>query len=97
MNEQGANKANLVENLSRVVESRLLRVLDDGEEITETIKLQFNDYTRVFNKGGNVTYGNATNSSHDHHVSAAYFAFANLDTTIEKPMPYAGLVGVIRR
>lgn len=97
LNEQGANKANLVENLSRVVESRLLRVLDDGEEITETIKLQFNDYTRVFNKGGNVTYGNATNSSHDDHVSAAYFAFANLDTTIEKPMPYVGLVGVIGR
>lgn len=94
-NEQGSNKGNLVENLARVVESKLLRILDDGSEITETIKFQFGDYARTLSKNGNtITYGNATSSSHDDHISAAYFAFAEVDTIEDSPMPFVGAIGI---
>lgn len=89
LNEQGPNKENLVENLARIVEGRLLVVLDDGEEITETIKLEFADYVRV--QGKTTVYKNSTNDAHDDHISAAYFAFSAVNS-IEMVMPFTGLV-----
>lgn len=93
LNEQGANKGNLVENLARIVQSKLLRVLDDGSEITETIKFQFADYVRTLS-GNKITYANATSSGHDDHVSAAYFAFADIEAEESRPMPFMGAVGI---
>lgn len=89
INEQGPNKENLVENLARIVEGKLLVVLDDGEEITETIKSEFADYVRV--QGKSTVYKNSTNDAHDDHVSAAYFAFSAVNS-IATAMPFTGLV-----
>lgn len=89
-NEQGGNKASLVENLARIVESDGLKILDDGSKMTEQIKFEFGDYIRELKKQ-NTVYRNATSDSHDDNVSAAYFAFANFETeTVE--IPYIGLL-----
>lgn len=93
LNEQGANKANLVENLARVIENRQLVVLDDGSEITERIKFEFADYVRE-QKKANIVYHNATSASHDDHVSAAYFAFYQWESE-SVSIPFIGYVGAL--
>ena len=93
INEQGSNKENLVENLARVVENRQIIVLDDGEEITERAKLEFDDYVRD-KKDKKVFYHNATSDGHDDHVSAAYFVCFDVES-VEPVIPYDGfIVGV---
>lgn len=91
MNEQGANKANLVENLARVIENRQITLLDDHTELTERIKFEFKDYVRDTKKG-TVQYHNATSGGHDDHVSAAYFVCVDVET-VNPVMPYLGLIG----
>jgi hypothetical protein len=94
LNEQGSNKADLVENLARIVENRQLIVLDDGSDNTEMVKIEFGDYVRD-KKGNTVTFHNETSDGHDDHVSAAYFAFSDKKPT-EEAMPYSGLIGGIK-
>jgi hypothetical protein len=93
LNEQGANKANLVENLVRVFENEQITFLDDGSDIIERVKYEFSDYIRE-RKGNNITYKNGTSGGHDDFVSAAYFAFYDCDT-IEPVLPYLGLISGI--
>ncbi|NLB55487.1 MAG: hypothetical protein GX811_06940 [Lentisphaerae bacterium] len=95
INEQGANKANLVENLVRIVERQLLTVLDDGSKITETVKAEFDNYVRS-KIGGRTVFGNGPDCEHDDHVSAAYFAFSDTDT-IAMPLGFdCSLYGVAK-
>lgn len=84
INEQGANKSNLVENLSRIVEKQGLIILNDGTDETDYLISEFEDYIRD-KKGNTVTYHNETSGGHDDHVSAAYFAFSDTDSI--KPVP----------
>ena len=74
IDEQGSNKSNLVSNLSLIIEQQRMIILDDGEETTETAKLEFSDYTQM-RKGNSIVFKNGGESPHDDHVSAAYFAF----------------------
>lgn len=92
-NEQGHNKQDLVENLALIVEQRGLIILDDRSDETEYLLNEFEDYTR-FNAGSKVTFSNATSSSHDDHVSAAYFAFAPLGNVTDA-LPFDGLIDEI--
>ncbi len=94
INEQGSNKGNLVENLSRIVENRQLTILDDGSPITEIVKIEFDDYIRD-KKGSTITYHNGTSGGHDDHVSAAYFAFSD-KVTVNETVPYCGYLGGIK-
>lgn len=89
-NEQGHNKQDLVENLAIIVESRQLVILDDGEDETEYLINEFEDYIRD-RRGGNVTFHNGTSDKGDDHVSAAYFAFAPIDD-LSQTLPYDGLI-----
>ena len=92
INEQGANKGNLVENLARVVENRQMIILDDGSEMTERIKVEFSDYVRD-RKGNTIVYHNGSSGDgHDDHVSAAYFVFSDTET-INPTLPWCGLIG----
>lgn len=92
INEQGANKGNLVENLARVVENRQMIILDDGSEMTERIKVEFSDYVRD-RKGNTIVYHNGSSGDgHDDHVSAAYFVFSDVET-INPSLPWCGLIG----
>lgn len=95
INEQGSNKANLVENLSRIVENGQMTILDDGSEITDRIKLEFGDYIR--DKVRNtITFHNETSGGHDDHVSAAYFAFSDTDS-VNSVIPFLGLIGGVQQ
>lgn len=87
LNEQGSNKATFVENLARIVENGQLRVLDDGSEIIEKVKFEFNDYVREKRGSTNIVYHNGTNSGHDDFVSATYMAFSDVEST-ENPIVY---------
>ena len=93
INEQGANKANLVENLARIVENQNLVILDDHTDETDYILTEFEDYIRD-GKGKNVTYHNETSGGHDDHVSAAYFAFYDFGIDMGV-LAYDGYVGGI--
>lgn len=93
INEQGSNKANLVENLAIVVENGGLQVLDDNEEVTERIKFEFGDYVREQRKN-NIVYKNGTSDGHDDHVSAGYFAFHGLGQK-NAEVPFIGYIGAL--
>lgn len=93
INEQGTNKENLVENLARIIENRQIVVLDDGAELTERAKLEFDDYVRD-KKDKKIFYHNATADGHDDHVSAAYFVCSDMDS-VDSVIPFDGLIGGI--
>lgn len=93
INEQSSNKENLVENLARIIENRQIVVLDDGEELTERAKLEFDDYVRD-KKDKKIFYHNATAGGHDDHVSAAYFVCSDMDS-VDSTIPYDGFISGI--
>lgn len=98
LNEQGDNKKNLVENLQMLIEQGRVKILDDKSEITKVIKFELSDYVReeIKSKTGKVTtvYHNGTHSGHDDHVSAAYFAYSNVEAD-KTVIGFSGFISAI--
>lgn len=91
IDERGGNKERLVENLAVIIEQKMCEI-----PWSQEIENQFNDYVGVKNKSGGVSYGNATRSGHDDHVSAAYFCFDGFIAE-KQTMPYMGRMSRIAR
>jgi hypothetical protein len=91
--EQGKNKATLVENFAVAIRGGMVHILDDGEKITEQLKFEFKDYIREV-EGSRTTYHNATRDGHDDHISAGYFVFAEEETAKKSYGYYGCLVGI---
>jgi len=89
-NEQGQNKATYIENYSRLVENKYVRLLDDKDELTERFKDEHENYERTV-KGTKVQYSNGRGSPHDDFVSAMYMALSDFETT-EQIIPYMGIM-----
>lgn len=87
VNEQGGNKAKLVEDFAIVVEQQWCQIPWSAE--TEK---QLQDYISVDRGGRSTQYHNATDSGHDDIVSALYFCFSNFQTP-SMILPWVGLIG----
>ena len=92
INEQGNNKAKLVEDFAIVVEQQWCQIPYSRE--TEN---QLKDYISVSRDGRSTQYHNATDSGHDDIVSALYFCFADFQTPIAM-LPWMGLIsGIVKK
>jgi hypothetical protein len=91
LNEQGGNKAKLVEDLAIVVEQGWCQIpwSQDAEN-------QLKDYISVDRDGRSTQYKNATDSGHDDIISALYFCFADFQVPAVS-LPWVGLLGGIDR
>lgn len=86
IDEQGQNKAKLVQTLELAVENGDIQVLADGSPEAQTLIYQMNDYTEKNGKYSN------NEQAHDDFVSALYAAFS--DYSVEKAeVTYCGLMG----
>lgn len=86
IDEQGQNKAKLVQTLELAVENGDIQVLADGSPEAQTLIYQMNDYTEKNGKYSN------NEQAHDDFVSALYAAFS--DYSVEKAeITYCGLMG----
>lgn len=85
INEQGSNKAKLVEDLSLIVEQGWCQIPYSIE-----VENQLKDYVSVDREGRSTQYHNATDSGHDDIVSALYFCFADFQA------PQISLPGIFR-
>lgn len=90
LNEQGANKENLVTNLERVVQESAMKVLDDGSDEASMLIAQFNDYSQK-NKNDKTTYGNVE-EAHDDYVSACYVVYSQINKADISTPPYVGIM-----
>lgn len=86
INEQGGNKAKLVEDFAIVVEQQWCQIPWSNE--TEK---QLQDYVSVDRGGRSTQYHNATDSGHDDIVSALYFCFSNFQSPI-LALPWVGIM-----
>lgn len=89
LNEQGGNKAKLVEDFAIVVEQGWCQIPWSQE--TEN---QLKDYISVDRDGRSTQYKNATDSGHDDIISALYFCFADFQVPAIT-LPWVGLMGGI--
>lgn len=89
-NEQGHNKAEFIENYSRLVENKFVRVLDSKDDLTERFKDEHKNYQRTV-KGTKITYSNGRGSPHDDFVSAMYMGLSDIEPT-EIIVPYVGMI-----
>lgn len=89
INEQGGNKAKLVEDLALIVEQEWCQLPWSNE-----LEKQLDDYVSVIRDGRSTQYHNMTDSGHDDIISALYFCFAGYQspTTVT---PYIGFMGGI--
>lgn len=86
INEQGNNKAKLVEDFALVVEQQWCQIPWSNE-----VEKQLQDYVSVDRDGRSTQYHNATDSGHDDIVSALYFCFSDF----QSPMLVLPWVGAI--
>lgn len=86
-NEQGSNKAKLVENLAIIVEQQWCQI-----PWSQEVENQFKDYVSIQRESGNDKYKNETSDGFDDMVSAAYFCFADY-CVIEEEAPFMGMMG----
>lgn len=87
INEQGGNKAKLVEDFAIVVEQRWCQIPWSNEA-----EKQLQDYVSVDRNGRSTQYHNATDSGHDDIVSGLYFCFADFQSPVLLA-PYIGYFG----
>lgn len=73
-NEQGNEKAKLVENYTDAINQGLMKVYETDDNIERMIR-EHEDYGFKTSSNGRVIYGNMTNGEHDDTVSAGYFAY----------------------
>lgn len=92
-NEQGNNKADMVQNLAVITENKLLKVLDDGTEQIRTYIAQMNDYGKK-RVGGRIVFSNIM-EPHDDYVSMTYFAMNLLRPSSETTAPFVGIMAGI--
>jgi hypothetical protein len=92
-NEQGRNKAAYIENYSRLIENKYVRVLDDKNDLTERFIDEHKNYQRTV-KGTKVTYSNGRGSPHDDFVSAMYMALSDFETG-EVKIRYSGFLAAV--
>lgn len=89
INEQGGNKAKLVEDLAIIVEQQWCEIPWSAE-----MEKQLQDYVSVDREGRSTQYHNMTDSNHDDLVSALYFCFADFQTpqiTLPSKIVVAGI------
>lgn len=91
LNEQGGNKAKLVEDFALVVEQQWCRIPYSRE-----VENQLKDYISINREGRSTQYHNATDSGHDDIVSALYFCFADFKNQMLN-LPWMGLMTGISR
>lgn len=91
INEQGNNKAKLVEDLAVVVEQQWCQIPWSNE-----VEKQLQDYISVDRSGQSTQYHNATDSGHDDIISALYFCFSNFQSPALL-VPYVGFFGGIEK
>ena len=91
INEQGNNKAKLVEDFAIVVEQGWCEI-----PWTQDVENQLKDYISVSRDGRSTQYKNATDSGHDDIVSALYFCFADYQLP-EVTLPWVGRIGGINK
>lgn len=91
INEQGGNKAKLVEDFAVVVEQQWCQIPWSNE--TEK---QLQDYVSVDRDNKSTQYHNMTDSGHDDIVSALYFCFSDFQSPM-LILPYVGIVCEVRK
>ncbi|MSU01946.1 LAGLIDADG family homing endonuclease [Tissierella pigra] len=91
INEQGNNKAKLVEDFAVVVEQQWCQIPWSTE-----VEKQLQDYVSVDREGRSTQYHNATDSGHDDIVSALYFCFSDFQSPALL-LPWVGRVGGISK
>ena len=91
INEQGSNKAKLVENLAIIVEQGWCQIPYSRE-----VENQLKDYISISRDGRSTQYRNATDGGHDDIVSALYFAFADFQRPTET-LPWMGIISGISK
>ena len=91
INEQGNNKAKLVEDFAIVVEQGWCEI-----PWTQDVENQLKDYISVSRDGRSTQYRNATDSGHDDIVSALYFCFADFQLP-EVTLPWVGVISGINK
>jgi len=91
LNEQGGNKAKLVEDFALVVEQQWCEIPYSLE-----VENQLKDYVSVERNGQSTQYHNATDSGHDDIVSMLYFLFATFESPL-LALPWVGMMSGINR
>lgn len=91
INEQGNNKAKLVEDLAIVVEQGWCEI-----PWSQEVENQLKDYISVSRDGHSTQYKNATDSGHDDLISALYFCFSDFQLPIVN-LPWVGVIGGIEK
>ena len=91
INEQGSNKAKLVEDFAIIVEQGWCEI-----PWSQEVENQLKDYISVSRDGRSTQYRNATDGEHDDIVSALYFCFADFQIPTVN-LPWVGLVAGIEK
>jgi len=91
INEQGGNKAKLVENLAIIIEQRWCQIPYSRE-----VENQLKDYISINREGRSTQYRNATDGGHDDIISALYFAFADFQAP-QITLPWVGVVSGVSK
>ena len=91
INEQGNNKAKLVEDLAIVVEQQWCQI-----PWSQEAENQLKDYVSIDRQGRTTQYKNATDSGHDDIVSALYFCFSDFSIP-SATLPWIGRMGGISK
>lgn len=91
INEQGNNKAKLVEDFAVVVEQQWCQIPWSNE-----VEKQLQDYVSVDREGRSTQYHNATDSGHDDIISALYFCFSDFQSPALL-VPWVGAFGGINK
>lgn len=88
IDENGTNKAKLVQNLVLAVENNDIHILNDNTIETQTLIFQMQDYTETNGKFSNKS------QPHDDFVSALYASYYDY-VAIDAPVFYCGMMGSI--
>ena len=88
IDENGTNKAKLVQNLVLAVENNDIHILNDNTIETQTLIFQMQDYTETNGKFSNKS------QPHDDFVSALYASYYDY-VAIDAPVYYCGMMGGI--
>lgn len=88
IDENGTNKAKLVQNLVLAVENNDIHILNDNTIETQTLIFQMQDYTETNGKFSNKS------QPHDDFVSALYASYYDY-VAIDAPVFYCGMMGGI--
>jgi hypothetical protein len=92
INEQGSNKAKLVEDFAVIVEQGWCQIPYSRE-----VENQLKDYISINREGRSTQYRNATDSGHDDIVSALYFCFADFQAPALVLPGMFRMTGVVRK